>query len=405
LEQRKAEKKAAWEAMRAKEPLPSLQGSVDVIPSIQSSLLANGLDYKPRPSFQEYGTYTKRLIEANRHSLISNGPTFLLFQPGSIDGRHPAMAEGALWPDIIRYYQPETRLGELLVLRRRDQPLDAILGQESGRRIKFDQQLTLPSSGDPQFLTASIGKTWLGRLADLLFRSPPISLLLTYADGHVETYRVVPAIAEAGFVVSPLVNTSYGFMLIETGQSADVLPSVNSMSFETNWLGSYCYNSSIKVGLRPLSAAYLKSVPIENPVISQSIKEQGQLAALRASASRPEATRLIPQGLLAEAPVTLSTTLFRPASGIRVGYGIANGAWQPADGTNGVCFSVAFRRGTRTNTLFERCLDPKSAETDRSEQSAVLNQPLQAGDVVTFETKCRVGCGYGWSYWSHIAFD
>jgi hypothetical protein len=39
---------------------------MDAIPSIQSALIAHGLRYVPRPSIQQYATYTRRLIEKNR---------------------------------------------------------------------------------------------------------------------------------------------------------------------------------------------------------------------------------------------------------------------------------------------------------------------------------------------------
>jgi hypothetical protein len=405
IEQRKAEKKAAWAAIRLQAPLPNLQGTVDVIPSIQSTLLANGLDYKPRPSFQEYGTYTSRLIDLNRRSLVNDGSRLLLFRPGSIDQRHPATAEGPLWPDIIRYYQPESRLKDLLVLRRRDKPLDkSILEREVSRKVMFNQALTLLRPPKAQFLTAKIEKTWLGHLADLLFRPPAIRLEVTYTDGHVGTYRLIADIAENGFVVSPLVDTADAFLLLETGQSAGFLPSATQIAFATSWLGSVCYQPLIRITLRPIASAYLKTVPIENPAITQFIRSEQILIELRKSASRPEAVRLTSQGLLAPAPMVLTDRLDRATSRVKFNFGILPGVKQ-LSGVRATCFGVGYRRQKETKLLFERCLNPNSAAADRGQQIGSIDAPLEAGDTVIFQTKCRKGCVYGWPYWSHVSFD
>jgi len=94
-------------------------------------VIANGLAYRPRPSFQAYATYTRRLIDENRRSLTERGPEWLLVEPESVDGRHPAMSEGALWPDIARLYEPHSLVDGLLVVHRRREPLDDVLGSVS----------------------------------------------------------------------------------------------------------------------------------------------------------------------------------------------------------------------------------------------------------------------------------
>src|SRR5262249_44867842 len=60
-----AAKEHAWTALRRARLLPILEGTVDIIPSEQGAVLANGLNYVPRPIFQEYATYTRRLIESD----------------------------------------------------------------------------------------------------------------------------------------------------------------------------------------------------------------------------------------------------------------------------------------------------------------------------------------------------
>jgi len=248
-------KEEAWARVRTARELPRIEGSVDVIPSIQSSLLAYGLDYRPRYSFQEYQTFTSHLIEANRRSLIERGPAFLLFAPESIDGRFPAMAEGPLWPDILAAYRPVSEDGKLLLLRRREQRVENALRAGVVRTIGFGDSVVVPDG--PQFLQAKIGKTFLGRLVDVLFRPPIIWMKVSTSDGTERPYRVIPAIAQAGFLVSPMVASASDFLLLYQDQTAR-LPATTRVSFETTRFGRYVYASQVEVSLSSLSVDLYK---------------------------------------------------------------------------------------------------------------------------------------------------
>ena len=115
------EKAQSFRAVRSRRPLPALDGSGDVIPSVQSELIASGLEYRPRPTIQEYTTYSASLIDRNRRFFSGpRAPKYLLFAPGSIDGRHPASAEGPLWPLFLSLYEPVDRVRGMLLLRRRE---------------------------------------------------------------------------------------------------------------------------------------------------------------------------------------------------------------------------------------------------------------------------------------------
>jgi hypothetical protein len=248
-------KEEAWARVRAAQELPRIDGSVDVIPSIQSSLLAYGLDYRPRYSFQEYQTFTARLIEANRRSLIERGPNFLLFQPEAIDARFPAMAEGPLWPHILAAYEPVSDDGKLLLLRRRASPLEHVVGREASQTISFGRAIAVPNG--PQFLRAKIKKTLLGRLVDVLFRPPIIQMRVGFADGTLRDYRIVLAIAEAGFLISPWVASSRDFLLLAEGRTALLSP-IKGIAFETSKTGWLFYAAQIEVSFSPLSIEALQ---------------------------------------------------------------------------------------------------------------------------------------------------
>jgi hypothetical protein len=248
-------KEEAWARLRAAQEMPRVNGSVDAIPSIQSSLLAYGLDYRPRYSFQEYATFTRRLIDANRRGLTEHGPDFLLMQPGSIDYRFPALAEGPLWPDILADYAPVSDDGKILLLRRRASPLASLLGAEASLTISFGRAVAVPDGS--QFFTAKFEKTLLGKLSEVLFRPPIIWMTVGYADGNLRRFRIVPAIAEAGFVISPFVQTSRDFLLLAEGR-VDQLHPIKGISFDASGLEHYFYAADIQVSFSPLAVDVLQ---------------------------------------------------------------------------------------------------------------------------------------------------
>jgi len=254
-------KQEGWARLREAQDIPHVDGSVDVIPSIQSSLLAYGLDYRPRYSFAGDATYTRRLIEANRQSLIEHGPDFLLFAPSPIDDWFPAFAEGALWPDILRDYAPVSDDGKLLLLRRRPGPLANLLGPEVSRTISFGRAVAVPEG--PQFLRVKIRKTLLGRLSAVLFHPPATWMVVGFDGGTVRGFRFVPAMAETGFLISPSIVTSRDFLSVAEGR-AGRLTSVSGISFELSGLVRYFYDSQIEVSFSPLSLEPLRRAGVNS---------------------------------------------------------------------------------------------------------------------------------------------
>ena len=192
---------------RAALPIPPLEGSVDALPSIQSAVIAAGLNYRPRFTVQEYVAYTRALIDQNHVSWFGpRAPDYILFGLTPIDGRFPALSDGPLWPDLLRYYEPVQRQIDYAVLHRRSTPLPSLLGKPVTRVIRLGERFEL--SKEPSFLTLDIRLNGLGRAMSVLFRPPSVDLHLIYADGRETVNRIIPEIARAGFVITPIVENS-----------------------------------------------------------------------------------------------------------------------------------------------------------------------------------------------------
>lgn len=250
----KPQRDAALARIRDQHPLPPLQGSVDVIPSIQSVILAHGYDYRPRPVFQEYVAYTPQLIAANRAFLRSDhAPEYLFFSPGSIDDRYPSSAEGSAWPDILRYYRLERLVeGDLALLARRTEPLADLLSGNANRTLYFEESLALTDQ-TAVFARIEIEKTALGRLANLLFKPTPVFLRVKLRNGAVKTHRLIPEMAGEGFLLSPYIQSSAEFGLLATGQMAKLSDQqIEELRLETSTLGRFYYREPLHLNLQSM---------------------------------------------------------------------------------------------------------------------------------------------------------
>lgn len=396
------EKEAAWARVRDDLPLPLLRGSVDTISSVQSSILAHGLQYKPRYSFQEYATYASRLIERNRHDVAERGPEYLLFDPAlmRIDERYPALMEGHLWPDLLTLYAPVSKAGTILVLKRREgQATVDLVGPASTSIVKFGEPLKIKSE-EPLFLRVYIEKTLVGKLASFLFRPSIVLMRVTFTDGAEGVFRMIPEIAKFGFVVTPYIATSDDYAALSVGETSD-LRKVSRIAFETGRFGALLYNPTIETRVEPIRIDKLRARAKADPETRRYANNNFAFSRLKTSPG----VRPIREGLLSHAPNEVALKFDTPASSITVHFGLLDGAWQPPNATDGVCFSLTRTRRGEATRLHTRCLTPVQAHEDRGEQASFVPVDIQPGDVIKLGTSCMQTCDFDWSYWSKLTFE
>ena len=394
----RAAKAQAWETVRSGQPLPRLEGGVDILPSDQSAVLANGLDYHPRPSFQEYSTYTAGLIAANAAFYRGpDAPAWVLYGGGGLDERYPTSVEGALWPDLLRLYEPTRLAGPWLALHRRAVPLPDVLGAPQTLAATLGGTLALPPSSRPVFARIIVRKTLLGRLAALAFRPPALSLRIRTADGHEASYRFIPALGAAGFLLSPLVAGTGTFAELGFGDTDDLGGQVvTEVTVAGGRLAGLFYERPVSIVLQPVSVAPVPPTPDAKGLFDDLARERPwRLSAIAAG----RAHDLKGDRLAADAPSSVRLPVDADEHHLRIGFGIADGAWT-AGTTRGVCFSIASVSDAAA-PLWRRCLDPMRVTADRGRQTAEIDLPPGTAAIAA-DTTCRQTCDWGWSYWDDI---
>ena len=387
---------AAWRAAKAQRwhdlaeaaPLARLEGGVDIIPSVQSRVIASGLDYRPRPSFQEYSTYTPGLVAANRAFLAGpKAPAWILFGPESglgsmsIDNRYPNLTEGALWLDLLERYRPERRTGGLLALHRRAVPAPLDLGAPRRLEVGFGETVTVDPAQRATFATIEVRPSLLGRLAGFLYKPAPLTLAVSFADGGERRYRFLSGLGASGFVLSPVVDNATEFELLSDGAAPPPDRVVTGFRVEVPAKLAALVSPRINVELRSLSGGDGTAPPVP----------------ASAWASLAEAYGLAPDARTLQAPAPSVVNV--PVAGlarVELGFGLALAADAP--NPERICFAVHPADGTARD-LWRHCLDGGRAD-DRAAQTLSVTVPPGTAELA-LETSCQAGCDEGLqAYWA-----
>jgi hypothetical protein len=201
-----------------------LQGkTVDVIPWEVSLVEANQLKWHPAPIFQAYSAYTRWLDHKNLRSYQTDPPDRILYSFNAIDGRYPYFEQPQTTLYTLCHYRPlragqilpSDGTGEFAALRRRDTPICALentvpVGQTVALqwREKVDlesiRQLYGEEPGNLLLLKADIQYSFLGKLYNAVFRTPPLYIHFFFDTPQPESHRLVLDTAKSGLLVGSL---------------------------------------------------------------------------------------------------------------------------------------------------------------------------------------------------------
>jgi hypothetical protein len=204
------------EEIRKKWDLPKIrayvgQKSVDIISYDQAVLLLNRLNWRPRPVFQSYLTFTPELLKSNANFLKSQrAPNFIIFQLQSISGRFPTLDDGSVLWTLLHEYTPVLTEKSYLLLQRTAQsrpsspPLTPVLKKFAhfGEVVDLDLEETRAYA-----LHLDIRYSVLGRLRRFCYKAPSLSLEVTLMDKRTVRYKIIPGMVKSGFLLSPLLAT------------------------------------------------------------------------------------------------------------------------------------------------------------------------------------------------------
>ncbi len=222
-----------WEAermrLREEKPLPldKIFGTVDVYPHRQDIVFAYDLKYKPRPVVSSLVATSPILADVNaRHLRGPNAPETILFDIELVDYNYPTLLDGESLPEILSRYDVVDSSGAMTVLHRASRPREYHLSPLLKTTVNFGDALTIPQPADgPVWARMHFKRRLAGKIVGALYKSPLAWITVHTNDGADNGYRLVPALAEQGFLLSPLIKDHAAFaQLAKKSWARDLKP-------------------------------------------------------------------------------------------------------------------------------------------------------------------------------------
>jgi len=242
--------------LRDRYTIPPIKGGVDIYSWNQASLFAYGLRYQGRPVMQSYCAYTAELAELNAAFLRSHcAASNLLFRIEPIDCRFPSLEDGRSWPELLTRYDFKGTTdaeGTFLLLSRSAVPREYHLTPLQNTSACFGERVNpCSTTNGPVWAEIEIKKSVMGSIISALYKPPMLLLSVSLRDGGQYSFRLVPAMARSGFLLSPVIgdNMSFASLVSSNGLARLADREVMSMTIyaSTPSGSTACYQSPMQV--------------------------------------------------------------------------------------------------------------------------------------------------------------
>ena len=216
-------------------PIPELAGSTDIFSYEQTYLIASANHWSPRPVFQSYSVFNAKLALLNAQYLQANKrPDNILLKIEPIDNRLPALEDGSSWPVLLTHYIPTRMYNDFLLLQNKSsRPQYKLLSTHSKEHF-FGEDIPVPNAKHPLFVQIEIKPTWWGRIALFLFKPSDLQISITLKTGEIKQYRFIGAMAQSGFLLSPLIENVNEFALLYQSKDFWQKKQIHSFSIHNN---------------------------------------------------------------------------------------------------------------------------------------------------------------------------
>ena len=204
-------------------PLLHVDGPTDIYSAGQTILIANGLDWSPRPALQSFTAFSLGVAKADLDHLEGDGGRSppvqnVFFSVEDEDHRLPTTEDGLSWPALFDEFRVSGYDRRIDMARfRRSRPPGPISDGPVVLDARFALEADVPIPISPTGLfwaDLDLRPTLAGRLVSFLFRPPALSIAITYAEGPPERYRLLSALGRAGFLLGPRVADTAEMLLL-----------------------------------------------------------------------------------------------------------------------------------------------------------------------------------------------
>jgi len=192
---------------------------VAILPQHLTLLEAYGLNWVIPPSLFSYLAVSPAQDVRDRNWYEDAGPGYLIWYPSGIDDQNIAWYQPAAMRKIAEWYQLVDHQNDMLLLKRRDQPLRNTMHAVAEGTITPEDEIIIPElpASVRMFAFIDIQLSTIGRLVSLFYRIDPAHILVTWADGSELRFRLVRENSASGLWISS--PTAQGLLLADQSES------------------------------------------------------------------------------------------------------------------------------------------------------------------------------------------
>ncbi len=179
----------------------------------------DGAAFRPLPIFP-INSSTAYLDRYNAAFLRSaDAPDFLVLSLDAVDNQYPLINCPALWQVLRFHYEMAGYDGHNFLLRRAAARAPVLSGPAASWQVRRSEPIALPQAepGEHLVLTVDARRTLWGRLAQLFYKIPEVTMTAEFDDGETVTRRVFFEVWENGVLADALPVTDEDFRAIMAG--------------------------------------------------------------------------------------------------------------------------------------------------------------------------------------------
>lgn len=227
--------------------------TVDVSSCLQGLVILPGLNYQPRPVFQDYVANNAYLQNLNHVYWESEDaiPDAVIHVFGGIDNVPPTHIDSQTTLQLLSRYEVESKSGDYVLLSKRLESDSMVRSDEKRYAVRFGETVEL----DSQIEEFALGRfdmqlNLLGRVVSFFYKPPLLKMRLSFTNGTALDYRVNPVTTETDFLLDPVAsNTSQLWDYRNGAPRARIL----AITIDSETYGSLFYRNDAQLVVTPFS--------------------------------------------------------------------------------------------------------------------------------------------------------
>lgn len=224
------------------------KSTVDIYPWDTSYIAANNLNWKPRPTFQSYISYTSYLDQNNANYIKSQEASqYLIWQTkhwggeiSSIDGRYLLNDEPMTLYELLNHYDIVSRRDSYFILQRSKSKLTKKFIMKT--EYTWNKWIDIPQNSNYTFLVANtyIERSILQKIKKLIYKEFQVYIYYKFQDNTEKRYRLVVDTAKNGLWIEPYLSELFKYKTFNRVKSIKLEHSKDDFfkeKFQIAWYG------------------------------------------------------------------------------------------------------------------------------------------------------------------------